>query len=50
MKEYRREQKKARKRRERGETEEEDLEAEIDPEMEAMMGFSGFGAKKKQKA
>lgn len=47
LKEYRREQKKARKRKERGE-EEDDLEAEVDPEMEAMMGFSGFGAKKKK--
>ncbi|KAL5460521.1 hypothetical protein EMCRGX_G033972 [Ephydatia muelleri] len=46
LKEYRREQKKARKRKEKDE--EEDLEAEVDPEMEAMMGFSGFGAKKKK--
>ena len=28
--------------------EEDDFEAEADPEMAAMMGFSGFGAKKKK--
>ena len=48
MKEYRREKRKERKRRARGdENEDEDEEGGIDPEMAAMMGFSGFGAKRK---
>ncbi len=44
-KEYRKEKKRERKRKDRGE-EDEDT-AELDPELSAMMGFSGFGAKKK---
>ena len=49
MKEYRREKRKERKRRERGEVEEDDdLQAAADPDLAAMMGFSGFGAKKKK--
>lgn len=49
MKAYRREKRKERKRRARGETEEdgdEEEEDEMDPELAAVMGFSGFGAKK----
>lgn len=48
MKAYRREKRKERKRRARGETEEDgdEEEDEMDPELAAVMGFSGFGAKK----
>ncbi len=48
MKAYRREKRKERKKRARGEEDgdEEDLGV-VDPEMAAMMGFSGFGAKRK---
>lgn len=43
MKEYRRDKRKERKRKERPDEEEED----VDPELAAMMGFGGFGAKRK---
>lgn len=46
MKEYRREKRKERKRKGKAEEEEEEG-ADFDPEMAAMMGFTGFGAKRK---
>lgn len=57
MKEYRKEKRKERKQRARGGggKPEEDLdidegnEEDIDPELAAMMGFSGFGSSKKAK-
>lgn len=46
-KEHRREKRKERKRKARGEGEGAEEEGEVDPEMAAMMGFAGFGAKRK---
>ncbi|XP_003388316.1 PREDICTED: zinc finger matrin-type protein 2-like [Amphimedon queenslandica] len=46
LKEYRREKRKERKRK--GKPEEEEEEVPPDPELELMMGFSGFGTKKKK--
>ena len=47
LKEYRREKRKERKKR--GRTQEEDEEeSAFDPEMAAVMGFSGFGGAKKK--
>lgn len=49
MKEYRREKRRERKKRGRPQEEEGEEEGEaFDPEMAAVMGFSGFGASKKK--
>lgn len=49
--EYRRDKRRERKRRQRGEDKAEDdiddLDSGVDPEMAAMMGFSGFGGAKR---
>jgi len=44
VKEYRKEKRKERKRKPR---DDDDLDEGMDPEMAAMMGFSGFGGSKK---
>ena len=48
MKEYRRDKRKERKRKAKGQVAEEDNDDEesVDPELAAMMGFSGFGTKR----
>lgn len=48
MKEYRREKRRERKKRGRGQEEATDEGEELDPEMAAVMGFSGFGGTKKK--
>lgn len=49
MKEYRREKRRERKKRGRGQKDAGEEEGEeIDPEMAAIMGFSGFGGTKKK--
>lgn len=45
-KEYKREKRRERKRKSKADDEEEE-EGGVDPEMAAMMGFSGFGTKRK---
>ena len=46
-KEYKREKRRERKRKARADDDLEEEEGGVDPEMAAMMGFSGFGTKKK---
>lgn len=48
MKEYRREKRKERKKRGRGHEDTTEEGEELDPEMAAVMGFSGFGGTKKK--
>ena len=48
IKEQRRERRRERKRRGREPVEEEEEEEDVDPEMAAMMGFSGFGGTKRK--
>lgn len=48
MKEYRKEKRKERKRKAKGEVSDE--EEAVDPEMAALMGFTGFGSQKKKKS
>lgn len=47
VKEYRKEKRKERKRKANDDDDDFDIDQGMDPEMAAMMGFSGFGGSKK---